>query len=51
MDNFFNDLSFDLDENGDLQITVDGGVNFLNKEELKTIWQRTRDLVKPKSTE
>jgi hypothetical protein len=35
IDNFFNDLSFDLDENGVLKITVDGGVDFLNKEELK----------------
>jgi hypothetical protein len=35
IDNFFNDLSFDLNENGDLKITVDGGVDFLNKEELK----------------
>jgi hypothetical protein len=35
IDNFFNDLSFDLDENGDLKITVDGGVDFLNKEDLK----------------
>ena len=35
IDEFFNDLSFDLDENGNLKITVDGGVDFLNKEELK----------------
>jgi len=35
IDEFFNNLSFDLDENGNLKITVDGGVDFLNKEELK----------------
>lgn len=35
IDEFFNDLSFDLDNNGDLKITVDGNQDFLNKEDLK----------------
>lgn len=35
IDEFINDLSFDIDDNGDLQISVDGGVDFLDKEELK----------------
>lgn len=35
IDEFINDLSFDLDDNGDLNITVEGEKDFLNKEELK----------------
>lgn len=36
IDEFFNDLSFDLDDNGDLNINVEGDQDFLNKEDLKT---------------
>jgi vacuolar-type H+-ATPase subunit H len=36
IDQFFNDLSFDLDDNGDLNITVDGNQDFLNKEDMKS---------------
>lgn len=36
LDQFFNDLSFDLDDNGDLDITVDGNQDFLNKEDMKS---------------
>ncbi len=36
IDDFFNDLSVDLDENGDLKITADGTDEILNKEEIKT---------------
>ncbi len=35
IDQFFEDLSFDLDDNGNLNITVDGEKDFLDKEELK----------------
>lgn len=35
IDQFINDLSFDLDNNGNLSITVDGEQDFLNKQELK----------------
>ncbi|OBX26004.1 hypothetical protein LX77_00306 [Gelidibacter algens] len=35
IDAFFNDLSFDLDDNGDLDISVDGDKDFLNKEDIK----------------
>ena len=35
IDEFFKDLSFDLDDNGNLNITVDGEEDFLDKEELK----------------
>ena len=35
IDEFFNDLSFNLDESGNLKITVEGEKDFFNKEELK----------------
>ncbi len=35
IDEFFNDLSFDLDDNGNLNISVEGDKDFLNKDDLK----------------
>lgn len=36
IDEFFNDLSFDLDESGNLDISVEGNQDFLNKEDMKS---------------
>ncbi len=36
IDEFFNDLSFDLDNNGNLDISLEGEQNYLNKQELKS---------------
>ena len=44
IDEFFNDLSFDLDDNGDLQISVDGEVDFFDKEELKNYLAENTEL-------
>ena len=44
IDEFFHDLSFDLDDNGDLQISVDGGVDFFDKEELKNYLTENTEL-------
>lgn len=35
IDEFFNELSFNLDENGNLDISVEGNQDFLNKEDMK----------------
>lgn len=35
VDKFFNELSFDLDNNGNLKVTVEGNKDFINKAELK----------------
>ena len=38
IDEFFNDISVDLDNDGNLTITADGYDDVLNKEEIKIIW-------------
>jgi len=44
IDEFINDLSFDLDDNGDLQISVDGEVDFFDKEKLKNYLAENTEL-------
>ncbi len=35
VDEFFNELSFNLNDNGDLKISVEGNKDFINKDEIK----------------
>jgi ribosomal protein S18 len=44
IDEFLNNLSFDIDDNKDLQINVDGEVDFFDKEELKNYLAENTEL-------
>lgn len=44
VDEFFNELSFDLDDNGDLNISVEGGKDIVNKEEIKNYLTENTEL-------
>lgn len=44
IEEFFNDLSFDLDNNGNLDITVEGNQDYINLEDLKAYLVNNSDL-------
>ncbi|MGB7394720.1 MAG: hypothetical protein WA913_10030 [Pricia sp.] len=44
IENFFNDLSFNLDQNGDLKIETEGSEDYFNKEEVKNYLTENTEL-------
>lgn len=44
LESFFNDVSFDIDDNGDLDVSVDGDGDFFDKEKLKNYLTENTEL-------